>query len=179
MLRRCWALVACSARPPPAPPSAPGGLFVTTCLAPTPPLLQISDNGTLVKGAFVRVRRRRRLAGGAAAAAGAPAHSTPARLARMQDRFIGWECAGAGGVIHFWTDSTDYDDGEIETTPLLLCIGMRSLLRLAWRRRAAAAIRRSLHSRRPPPDAPAARWPAARLQRAGLFASGSSAWQAY
>ncbi|KAI7843622.1 hypothetical protein COHA_002862 [Chlorella ohadii] len=40
---------------------------------------QISDNGTLVKGAFVR------------------------------DRFLGWECAGKGGVVHFFTRTTDYD----------------------------------------------------------------------
>lgn len=33
-------------------------------------------------------------------------------LAALQDLFLGWDCAGAGGVINFYTRTTDYSQGE-------------------------------------------------------------------
>lgn len=78
--------------------------------------MQVSDNGTLVNGAFVRVRRSR-LASGRRSSTGkhTPARNARPHTLRLQDRFLGWECAGAGGVINFWTRTSDYDGGTLFT----------------------------------------------------------------
>lgn len=69
------------------------------------PLLQVSDNGTLVNGAFIRVGTVGALEGSSLPCIGHP--TRVAACPRLQDWFLGWECAGAGGVIHFFTRSTD------------------------------------------------------------------------
>lgn len=68
-----------------------------------------------IRPALPRARRR----SAACIPAALPAHTN---WPPLQDRFLGWECAGAGGVIHFYTTSLDYDDGEPAAVDIALML---------------------------------------------------------